>query len=860
MSRIEDNSRILRSNLINKNIYTENNIYDINTPVSIQFINDISRLLRPGNGFDFSNTVIGRVIGPQTKLSNISSVALAKLYTEQVKSIIVRKNIPTINLNNLFTNNDIELSVIDFSITKENKEDIENNIFNILSDYSSIYNLKNPIELSTNNTTDISKILVNQYTGKGQLNNLRNLLSNNIYYNNFSNSIDVDNSSLINDITNNNTGLIFNNITGFRGISIDNSLDGYYRRRYSNQQYGSVVTPIELTYKIDTISNKDDSEDIVTINSQSENTFTWGLNNSSIDTDIGLLGYTNALFNSITTEGKPSKYDKTVDSIEVNGKRYYNGVKYANRSYSQSNQYNSLDKTIRPYGNNLINSVIKDRQIPKVIFNSPDSGNPINNSMFTIENLGFEFGTTSQTQLENIDQLGPNNGKLMWFVPSILDFSENVIPNIVSTNFLGRGEPVYTYANTERKLQLNFIMIADYAKEFINVNTLSDFANRIYGSEEPQNNPDRYSAPTNNFSNDGKINKLQQDAEQSKNKLNTITIDFDISDNLPIDFYYNDSSFSMVNIPQNNGFDEKLNTIFNKMNEYYSINSNAIFDININGSVFDTDSNLDTLYSRRVRLFKEYIEGYYLQNYPKLKDRIGINIEDFTNNNVPKNITDESLNSVSSIKKRKVSISSVVVDDNTNNIDQEITDFSNTIISDINNEIDDINSRINGRRIIINDDEISDSSINGTFNKIKQNKLQNGLITYTAFDIYERLTFLHQCTRQGRSPVDGNISNSAFGKPPIIVFKLGDMYNTKAIITSMDFQFEQEIPWDLNPEGFGVQKMGCKVNINMNLIGASGINGPKSHILNGNSKRFYANSSFESQSDIIDDEDNILNN
>jgi hypothetical protein len=44
----------------------------------------------------------------------------------------------------------------------------------------------------------------------------------------------------------------------------------------------------------------------------------------------------------------------------------------------------------------------------------------------------------------------------MWFPPYDITFSENNSVNWESTNFIGRGEPIYTYNNTERSGTLGF--------------------------------------------------------------------------------------------------------------------------------------------------------------------------------------------------------------------------------------------------------------------------------------------------------------------------------------------------------------------------------------------------------------------
>ncbi|MFN9954130.1 MAG: hypothetical protein ACK55I_13605, partial [bacterium] len=69
-----------------------------------------------------------------------------------------------------------------------------------------------------------------------------------------------------------------------------------------------------------------------------------------------------------------------------------------------------------------------------------------------------------------------------------------------------------------------------------------------------------------------------------------------------------------------------------------------------------------------------------------------------------------------------------------------------------------------------------------------------------------RLTFLHQCTRQGPTFEEQGANNLAFGRAPVCILRLGDFYNTKIIIDNITFDYEP-IVWDLNPEGIGVQPM-----------------------------------------------------
>ena len=110
-----------------------------------------------------------------------------------------------------------------------------------------------------------------------------------------------------------------------------------------------------------------------------------------------------------------------------------------------------------------------------------------------------------------------------------------------------------------------------------------------------------------------------------------------------------------------------------------------------------------------------------------------------------------------------------------------------------------------------------------------------------------RLTFLHQCTRQGSTigNSDPNVQtayNLAFGRPPVCVLRIGDFYYTKIIINSLTINYD-EPQWDLNPEGIGVMPMFAKVNIDFNFIGGSDLAGPIARLQNAVSFNYYANAS-----------------
>jgi hypothetical protein len=104
-----------------------------------------------------------------------------------------------------------------------------------------------------------------------------------------------------------------------------------------------------------------------------------------------------------------------------------------------------------------------------------------------------------------------------------------------------------------------------------------------------------------------------------------------------------------------------------------------------------------------------------------------------------------------------------------------------------------------------------------------------------------RITFLQQCGRQGPSMIDpGQPQNTAFGRPPVCILRLGDFYFTKIIIDSINFTFDP-LQWDLNPEGIGVQPMLVNVDLNFKFIGGSTLQGPLTQLQNAVSYNFFAN-------------------
>lgn len=106
-----------------------------------------------------------------------------------------------------------------------------------------------------------------------------------------------------------------------------------------------------------------------------------------------------------------------------------------------------------------------------------------------------------------------------------------------------------------------------------------------------------------------------------------------------------------------------------------------------------------------------------------------------------------------------------------------------------------------------------------------------------------RLTFLHQCTRQGptvgNSDLDSQSANNlSFGRAPVCILRIGDFYYTKVIFTSMTIDYDP-LQWDLNPEGIGVMPMIANVSLSFHFLGGSSLAGPISRLQNSLSFNYY---------------------
>ena len=177
------------------------------------------------------------------------------------------------------------------------------------------------------------------------------------------------------------------------------------------------------------------------------------------------------------------------------------GGEYYCRSWSSSRKYHTFDDLIRS-GNNWWLGRDKDKTMtlsgglgerdatgmPKIAWDSSDS-NYVSSTklkgvlvpyMLSIENLAWK----DAPQMINLPpcEVGPNGGRIMWFPPYDINFTDSSSVSWDTTSFIGRGEPIYTYNHTERSGTLDFTIVVDHPAVLNNLK--EKFKNNLTDADE----------------------------------------------------------------------------------------------------------------------------------------------------------------------------------------------------------------------------------------------------------------------------------------------------------------------------------------------------------------------------------------
>ncbi len=235
----------------------------------------------------------------------------------------------------------------------------------------------------------------------------------------------------------------------------------------------------------------------------------WGEQNSN-PFRRGLLKYTQDLVNNSRNNGQKDKArfigvvndDTNFDAKTGRHNKYSMGNTifggtgsdtFYCRSWSVRNPYRKVKDLIR-HGSNVEGtddynpltrpdfglSVLDDNGFVKVApyaevdengLKGLNVGNPaIQKYMLSIENLAWQ--NTDHLLRVPPCEVGPNGGRIMWFPPYDISFTDNSSVNWDSTQIIGRGEPIYTYNSTERTGTLAFKIVVDHSTDMAAINGL----------------------------------------------------------------------------------------------------------------------------------------------------------------------------------------------------------------------------------------------------------------------------------------------------------------------------------------------------------------------------------------------------
>jgi hypothetical protein len=173
----------------------------------------------------------------------------------------------------------------------------------------------------------------------------------------------------------------------------------------------------------------------------------------------------------MTKGSRVIKY-KTKNSVESTNKEF-EGLEYC-RVFTKDNPYytyQQLQKTdgnIRKYTYSIFDNTYNLNIAPMNDKNG-QSSNIVNGKvkkyMFSIENLAWRTANKKGYTVDDLPtcEKGPNGGRIMWFPPYNLTFSETSKPDFNGVEFIGRPEPIYTYKNTSRTGSLSWSIIVDHA-------------------------------------------------------------------------------------------------------------------------------------------------------------------------------------------------------------------------------------------------------------------------------------------------------------------------------------------------------------------------------------------------------------
>lgn len=549
---------------------------------------------------------------------------------------------------------------------------------------------------------------------------------------------------------------------------------------------------------------------------------------------------------------------------------------------------------------NTENSVLDDNGFVKIApYRTDDLKSNVKKYMLSLENLAWA-GSEDMTPEETGpgDLISGVKGKIMWFPPYELNFSENSNVSLESTSFIGRGEPVYTYNNTERTGTLSFKLVVDHPSY---LNALKDQDDDYISS---------FFAGCNPLDSD-LADKLTIGERSSLSEAKSSPIlKKEITREIPPDdfkiYFPNDISKELFSSKQDGSGtyeDGKCNgnpvdgngegcglsspigsVIMGEFNNSWADNTNFGLNakqVKVGDNTYTgvTDPNfisgLSSYLKEKCPSCKVTIEGFAssqgnIDNNELLATQRATSVGNWFKSNILNddtrikikgqgvlntNISSNSVSAKEAKEGRCVRISFKSIPEKTKD------GLTPDVVEKQDNALNNVKTQI--RKRFYHESEFfeklqEDNPFVYDSIKKKIKYFHPAFHSTTPEGFNSRLTFLHQCTRQGPTISDGNPTNLVFGRPPVCILRVGDLYNTKIMIESLGITYDP-IVWDLNPEGIGVQPMIANIDLSFKFIGGSALMGPINKLQNALSFNYFANTQvYDKRSDTIIKSDNKI--
>jgi hypothetical protein len=150
-------------------------------------------------------------------------------------------------------------------------------------------------------------------------------------------------------------------------------------------------------------------------------------------------------------------FSKDLPYLQYNDLQKADGITTQNRKIG----YSVLDNT---YNLNIYPNKKTGTANSTNLVGDPDKDGHVKKYMFSLENLAWRTSSKPGFTYSDLPvcERGPNGGRIMWFPPYALTFSENNSASWKDSAFIGRPEPVYTYSNTNRTGSLTWKIVVDH--------------------------------------------------------------------------------------------------------------------------------------------------------------------------------------------------------------------------------------------------------------------------------------------------------------------------------------------------------------------------------------------------------------